>query len=328
MCIITDIVIKNPIPNIDNCNILVEKLKINFTSEEHILFLQKFYICYSNTTDEHVVDVEDILNWVGFSRKEKVKNLLIKHYIFNKDYILNKIDKDKAIGGSGINKEIILMTTNCFKTICLTAKTEKSKEIRLYNNILENVLSETISEQSLKLGDQLVSKNKEFENILVNKFENQHIVYLIYVETDIIKFGFTKNIFKRMDDHRKQFGNNIILFQVFQTLYNIELEAQIKADSYISQYIFSKKYKKNQTELIRVSNQFTQKQLEDRIEYLKSTINPIENLIRENENLKHELEKLKLECQSQCQILKIEKLESQLECEKLRVKLIKYNINE
>ena len=71
----------------------------------------------------------------------------------------------------------------------------------------------------------------------------------------------------------------------------------IKQDTLIKKYIFEKVYKTNQTELIQLSEQFTFKDLEKRIEYLKQIVNGdlIQNLMKENVELKLKLAEYEIE---------------------------------
>ena len=60
------------------------------------------------------------------SRKATIKNTLINSYVKNVDYI-EIIDNLNKIGRP---KETILISSECFKNICLNSKTKKSIEIK------------------------------------------------------------------------------------------------------------------------------------------------------------------------------------------------------
>jgi len=142
---------------------------------------------------------------------------------------------------------------------------------------------------------QLTLKDKQIENTLILNFRNKQIVYLIYVEKNVIKFGYAKDIEERIKQHRTEFGKDIILHAVFETIYNREFETMIKQDSVLFSHIISKKYKKNQTELIQLNNTFTIHDLDKRIEELKKIVNGdlVSNLIKEKQELQLELATVK-----------------------------------
>jgi len=69
----------------------------------------------------------------------------------------------------GFNKETILMNIETFKTLCMLAGTSKSKEIRQYYIKLEELMQETLKEESEELQNQLQEK----ETMLIN-LETEH----------------------------------------------------------------------------------------------------------------------------------------------------------
>ena len=66
---------------------LIEKLQTNFSDYEQQMFLSSFY-CYLkyDKVNDFVIDVDNIWEWLGFSRKYHAKYLLEKHFIIEKDY--------------------------------------------------------------------------------------------------------------------------------------------------------------------------------------------------------------------------------------------------
>ena len=72
-----------------------------------------------------------IYKWVGFSRKDHAKRLLIDKFNENEDYKINTNNHllIKSNHRRGRNKEIIFLTLNCFKKFCINAKTKDSNKI-------------------------------------------------------------------------------------------------------------------------------------------------------------------------------------------------------
>ena len=63
----------------------------------------------------------------------------------------------------GNNKETILLTINTFKKFCLKANTKKSDEIHNYYIKLEEVLHDTMNEETVELRNQLLIKDEKIK---------------------------------------------------------------------------------------------------------------------------------------------------------------------
>jgi predicted GIY-YIG superfamily endonuclease len=172
------------------------------------------------------------------------------------------------------------MTIQCFKKLCLKARTSKADEIHDYYISLEDIMNELVAEQSTELQQKLQQqlKNKSGEKnheIFMMNFKNKQVVYMIEVEKDIIKFGHTKDIVQRLREHKKQFGDDISIKILYETIYNREFEDMIK--NQYKKYTVTKKYRTIQTELIQLSEYFT---FDDLVrEFNKLKIKFDENLI-------------------------------------------------
>ena len=207
--------------NKDYKNKLINKIKDNFTNNEQQLFLTSFY-CYLNydTIKDFIIDFDNVWKWCGFSRKSDGKRVLDKHFVNEADYIiLRQPPQNSKEGGRPVEK--ITLTVNTFKKFCLKANTKKADEIHDYYIKLENILHETINDQTNELQNQLKNTNtklilkqkelseKESEIINIKKklYERQRHKYTegssiyIIMNNDIkdkFKFGETKTINSRL----------------------------------------------------------------------------------------------------------------------------------
>lgn len=105
------------------------------------------------------------------------------------------------------------MNVNTFKKLCLKADTKKADEIHDYYLCLEELLYETLNEETDELRNQLIIKEKlivdkdkiietnekqnklERHQLLIEKFNNKRCVYIVeIVENKYIKIGSTKDI--------------------------------------------------------------------------------------------------------------------------------------
>jgi predicted GIY-YIG superfamily endonuclease len=63
---------------------------------------------------------------------------------------------------------------------------------------------------------------------LLKNFHLKHLLYLIKITYNTIKFGYTNNIKRRLKEHKDQIGEDITLEFCIETMYNIELEKTLK----------------------------------------------------------------------------------------------------
>ena len=162
---IVELIEKNPIARLSNVynNKLLTRIKENFTSFEQQLFVSSFY-CYLNYDKnmDFVVDLDNLWKWLGFSTKQNAIRMIEKHFKIDIDYknlahaiseavfeqgsVLTNLDnhqnstnyiikQDEKWGGH--NKQTIMLTIKCFKSLCLKAQTKKASEIHEYYMTME-----------------------------------------------------------------------------------------------------------------------------------------------------------------------------------------------
>ena len=144
-------------------NRLINKVKDTFTTDNQKLFVSSFY-CYLNyKKDDFVVDLDNIWKWLGFSTKQKSKELLENYFELDKDFKIVFSQKVKNSKG-GRPRDQILMTIKTFKKMCMKANTKKSNDIHEYYIKLEETLHEVIDEESSEL-----RKDLQFKDYLLEK---------------------------------------------------------------------------------------------------------------------------------------------------------------
>ena len=306
---------------------IISKIQQRFSPE-----IQQFYIanlyCYLNfnsKTDFPVI-FDRIWKWLGYTRIDHCKTVLLKHFKLDIDYKIENFasedagaktekpasedagaglklsEEGKNLGGAGMNREYITLTINCFKKLCLKSKTSNADKIHEYYVELEDLMNELVIEQAaelqLKLQDkdkQLFNKDVDNHNTIIMNFKDKQVVYLIEVEKNILKFGYTKDIEQRFTDHKSEFGQDIKIKIIHETIYNREFEDMIK--NHFKKNIFTKKFKKFQTELIQLTDKFTYNDLKKEFDKLKHIVNEnfIPKLIKEITDLKIYIAKLEQE---------------------------------
>ena len=172
---IVELIENNPITKLSNdYNVkLLTKIKAQFTDFEQQLFLSSFY-CYLNhhPTNDFVIDLDKVWEWMGFSRKFNAKSLLEKNFVIDKDYkgSLPQPREQTNHTRGGQNKEVFMLNVKTFKSMCLKAGTKKADEIHEYFLKMEQLIQEVITEESIELKNQLTIKDKQIDT----KRNNHH----------------------------------------------------------------------------------------------------------------------------------------------------------
>ena len=359
---IVKLIENNPITKLSNdYNIkLLTKIKANFSDFEQQLFLSSFY-CYLNYNpiNDFIIDLDNVWKWLGFSQKIRAKELLEKNFCINKDYknllsLSGEQNFAPQVGGAkkdnrgGHNKEIIMLSIKCFKSLCLKAQTKKADEIHEYYIKLEQILQETIDEECNQLKLQLQNKDKvinekqkEVEQALISQFPvNTECIYFGTIDNTnengekLIKFGHTNDLSNRVSYHHKHY-NNFNLKNAFRLHNKVEIENLIKSHPKIKHQLRTIKINdKNKTEIIAYNEIFTIDKLTKIIkEIIQTKIYSIENfnkLTKCNEELETENnllnEKIKL-LEKNCleQTLEINNLREKMDKQQKTIDTIKKN---
>lgn len=156
-----------------------------FTNYEQQLFISSFY-CYLkyDSTDDFIIDLDNIWQWLGFSQKIRSKELLEKNFTINKDYkfLLSQPGEQKKDNRGGHNKEKFMLNIETFKKFCLKAGTKRADEIHDYFIKLENIMFELTKEESEELKTQVLqleNTNKEMEEKIIKQKEIEREKYLL-----------------------------------------------------------------------------------------------------------------------------------------------------
>jgi phage anti-repressor protein len=198
-------------------------------------FIDDFHNIYTfdeSDEDDFIINIDIIAKWLDCA-KGKLKETLIRSYNKNIDY---KISKEKTGKISKSNKEIILLTPDCFKRLCLVSKTKKSEEVRTYFIELEKILDKykkyIISAMKKRI-EVLENNQKELPN------NTDSMVYILKSPKDIdgiFRFGKTDDFKKRLQNYNSANSDKMEVVMVYETKFAPEVEdcviAQIKKYRY------------------------------------------------------------------------------------------------
>jgi hypothetical protein len=305
---IVELIEKNPITRLSHeyNGRLLTKIQESFTGFEQQLFVSSFY-CYLNYDKnmDFVVDLDNVWNWLGFASKFVSLRTLEKHFKIDVDYKNIDSSQEAPKSHGGHNKQTIMLTVRCFKSLCLKAQTKKASEIHEYYMKMEEVLHQIVEEETDELKQQLEQKNaviqenesmlqekdsmlqekdymiqstkkekqRAVEQAIIGQFPlNTECIYFGTIDNTnadnekLIKFGHTNDLSTRVMDHRKKY-QNFVLVAAFRVQNKVEIENLIKTYPKIKRHIRSIEVGgKNKTEIIAYeSTNFTIERLKKHI---------------------------------------------------------------
>ncbi|TRT88127.1 MAG: hypothetical protein EWV82_03225 [Microcystis aeruginosa Ma_AC_P_19900807_S299] len=84
----------------------------------------------AESPSEYPVHFDVAWNWIGYSRKDNAKKVLVANFEENYDFQVFLNNKENPLGGRPT--EDIYLTVDCFKQLAMMAGTQKGKEVRKY----------------------------------------------------------------------------------------------------------------------------------------------------------------------------------------------------
>ena len=213
---------------------LLNKLKDNFSTDEQQLFISSFY-CYLNyKSDDFVIDLDDIWNWLGFARKTNAKNVLEKQFNKETDYLVLPSARENLQGGRPSEK--IMLNIRTFKKMCLKANTSKANEIHEYYLKLEETLHEVIDEESneLRLQLEIIEKQNQELNFKISlKNANFRKGKSLYagsnsVDKENFKVGIANDVNIRLGTLNTSTSTDFVVWKTWITRFSKEIEDAVK----------------------------------------------------------------------------------------------------
>ena len=334
-------------------NKLLKKIQESFSGFEQQLFVSSFY-CYLNydKNNDFVIDLDNVWKWLGFASKFTAIRTLEKYFKINDDYKnlapeisgasskVENVKSDEKWGGH--NKQTIMLTIKCFKSLCLKAQTKKASEIHEYYMKMEEVLHQVIEEETDELRKQLeqkenvISQIKETTEQEKNKLKKEKIkaveqatiaqfpvntecVYFGTIDNTneaketLIKFGHSNDLGTRVQNHHKIY-DNFILIAAFRVQNKVEIENLIKSHPKIKRHIREINVKgKKKTEIIAYDYNLTierlTKNIKDIIHSKTYSIDNFNRIMKQNEEFENEIRELREQIEQQKKIITTQTIE-------------------
>ena len=247
---------------------LIKESKINkdFIKDFFGIQKNKVYEKYKPFT----IDLDDIAFWLD-AKKGNLKNTLIKNYLNKFDYIIeihdidhkillipnqkqtmNGVTSNKISEQGGHNKELILLTSDCFKMLCMRSKTKKANKVRQYYIDLEKL----IDQYKDLIINQQTKKIEILENDLKKEILPKDGYCYIYLEKDELgieyyRLGQSGNLQKRFHNHNSSSAHNKIIAFKIKTDNIIHFESCLRGVMFDFRYKNNKDYYKLPTDKIK-----------------------------------------------------------------------------
>ncbi len=205
---------------------LLEVITNNFNDKDQEQFIINFYLYQKyNPLTDYVVELGKIYEWLGFTRLDNAKRVLIKHFKEDEDYKINyqcllRVEETPQIGLK--DKEKIMMNVNCFKKLCLKAQTEEADKIHDYYVKLENIVFQHTINEMKNLKNEISEKNEKMIELqeelkIVSTIKEKHpIVYIYNTDTRnekaLLKIGLTEHFRERTKPFKQTHPYGKIVF--------------------------------------------------------------------------------------------------------------------
>ena len=189
----------------------------------------------SYNDNEIIIDFDKVVKWLKV-KKFHLKRLLVSKFEENYDYTIEKINIKRNKGGT--QKELIYITPDTFKHICMLSQTAKAKQVRKYYLSIEKLVRKYHIHIENKLYKELglIKKNQKPKYKI--KGGVVYILRALNSDLSVYKIGRTKNLDKRLNNYNSGLANDIDL------LFILEVNDIIGVENCIKNLVRNHKYRK------------------------------------------------------------------------------------
>lgn len=190
---------------------------------------------YIERYNDFLIDSEVLRGWLKITTHKEFVETIKKSYRINVDYKIDKVKK--SVGSGGHNREVITLTPEATKKICLMTKSKVGNDVRQYFIDIELAF--------YKFKNHIIeSLNKKIEQLENNQKPKINTTKgLIYVfralNTDnatLYKIGRTINSKKRFNSHNSPLANDLEVIMTYEADNIEQLESCVKTMMKKAQY--------------------------------------------------------------------------------------------
>ena len=188
--------------------------------------------------DEHTVDLEFVASWLGV-RKGNLLKTLRASYAPGADFVVSKPVPSKGRGRN--TRRQVMLTPDCFKTLCMQSKSPQSDRVRAYFIAVEKTLfryrSEIIEGMQRRI-EQLERNQRPLDDYL----KRTGVVYVIRAGEKVtaarlgrlpdlperVKLGYSGDFARRLQSHGSARADALEVLYVYKTDNMVAVEACAK----------------------------------------------------------------------------------------------------
>jgi hypothetical protein len=226
---------------------LLALLRQELSGEEQQMFVTSFstYLQH-NPTRDHVVDLDDVWEQIGFTRKDNAKRAVTTHLEPDQYKVILLKFEEQSDRRGGANKELIMLTVDGFKELCLLSPSlQTGKLVRKYYIKMESVMLQYVrqvaeekdrllednaralqeSARALEAKDaELEARGEELERFRTKVYEAVERLDKVYACKDAAQIGTDKHkIGKAIDDSKREATLNTALADGAKMVYVLEV---------------------------------------------------------------------------------------------------------
>jgi phage anti-repressor protein len=184
-------------------------------------FVDEFLSMYtlrSRPTD-FVVDLDVAAKWLSV-RKANLKKTLTESYSHGRDYEVSTAKEAKSQHRARL--QTVMMTADCFKTLCMQSRTPKAAEVRAYFLAVEATLfryKEEIADGLARRIDVL-ERNQKSVAASTSASRGDGVIYIIRAtgsRRSLYKIGRTMDLASRLRSHGSALADSVEVVYIFKT---------------------------------------------------------------------------------------------------------------
>ena len=191
----------------------------------------------SYNSNEFAINFMTVIKWLKV-RKDHLKRLLLKNFEEDYDYTIQKIKiKNKKRNGSNY-QDLIYITPDCFKELCMISQTTKAKQVRKYYLSIEKLIKKYHQHIQDKLYKELGLIKKNQKPIVNKKKGVVYILKALNTTTTLYKIGRSDDLKKRLKNYNSGNANDV------EPLFILEVNDIEKVENCVKNIVKDFKYRK------------------------------------------------------------------------------------
>jgi hypothetical protein len=200
--------------------------------------------------DKCEIDFDKAYKWIGYTSAQNARNMLIKYFVENDDYIIENINENIKKQQGGQNKINIKINYKTFEQFGMLARTKNGSKMRKYMSMIQEIIIDSAFNNMFNKKTKKIKVKKEF-NII--DYYDQELIYLICFNKNFYKFGITNNIKKRLVSHTRDLNFEYVVNVWKMPDRSFSTNAENKIKKLIKSKNISRIYKK-QTEIFETTD--------------------------------------------------------------------------